>query len=143
MLVGARPARFELLTAFPYIAAIALIIGSGVSHAGKLFLLLLYCVVYTLPLIGIAGAFAVLRDRAEAILRPVGDRFIRPRARDRRAAYPHHRLRRPGGRDRPTHVDLVEALEARTFRRLEYASIPLRLEAATPEGGRAHPDGLS
>jgi hypothetical protein len=53
--------------------AIALIIGSGVSDAGKLFLLLLYCVVYTLPLIGIAVAFALMGERAEAILRPVGD----------------------------------------------------------------------
>ena len=66
-------AGFELLTAFPYFAAIALIIGSGVSDAGKLFLLLLYCVVYTLPLIAIALAFAVMGERAEAILRPVGN----------------------------------------------------------------------
>jgi hypothetical protein len=72
-LIGAGLAGFELLTAFPYFAAIALIIGSGVSDAGKLFLLLLYCVVYTLPLIAIAVAFAVMGERAEAVLRPVGD----------------------------------------------------------------------
>jgi cytochrome c biogenesis protein CcdA len=72
-LIGAGLAGLELLTAFPYFAAIALIIGSGVSDAGKLFLLLLYSVVYTLPLIGIAVAFAVLGERAEGILRPVGD----------------------------------------------------------------------
>jgi hypothetical protein len=72
-LIGAGLAGFELLTAFPYFAAIALIIGSGVSDAGKLFLLLLYCVVYTLPLIAIALAFAVMGERAEAILQPVGD----------------------------------------------------------------------
>jgi cytochrome c biogenesis protein CcdA len=72
-LLGAGLAGFELLTAFPYFAAIALIIGSGVSNASKLFLLLLYCAVYALPLIGIAVAFAVMGERAEAILRPVGD----------------------------------------------------------------------
>ncbi len=72
-LIGAGLGGFELLTAFPYFAAIALIIGSGVSDAGKLFLLVLYCVVYALPLIGIAVAFAVLGDRAESTLRPVGD----------------------------------------------------------------------
>jgi len=72
-LIGAGLAGFELLTAFPYFAAIALIIGSGVSDAGKLFLLLLYCVVYTLPLIAIALAFAVMGERAEARLRPVGN----------------------------------------------------------------------
>lgn len=72
-LIGAGLGGFELLTAFPYFAAIALIIGSGVSDAGKLFLLLLYCVVYTLPLIAIAVAFAVMGERAEANLRPVGD----------------------------------------------------------------------
>jgi cytochrome c biogenesis protein CcdA len=50
-LLGAGLAGLELLTAFPYFAAIALIVGSGVSDASKVFLLLLYCVVYALPLI--------------------------------------------------------------------------------------------
>ena len=71
--LGAGLAGLELLTAFPYFAAIALIVGSGVSDAGKVFLLLLYCVVYALPLIVIAVVFAVKGQRAEAILRPVGD----------------------------------------------------------------------
>ena len=72
-LVGAGLAGIELLTAFPYFAAIALIVGSGVALAGKVFLLLLYCVVYALPLIAIAVVFAVKGERADAILRPVGD----------------------------------------------------------------------
>jgi cytochrome c biogenesis protein CcdA len=75
-LIGAGIAGFELLTAFPYFAAIALIVGSGVSLAGKLFLLLLYCAVYTLPLIVIAVVFAVMGERAERILQPVGDWLI-------------------------------------------------------------------
>ncbi|MGN6168470.1 MAG: GAP family protein [Solirubrobacteraceae bacterium] len=72
-LIGAGLAGIELLTAFPYFAAIALIVGSGASITGKLALLVLYCVIYTLPLIAIAVAFAVLGDKAERILRPIGD----------------------------------------------------------------------
>lgn len=71
-LIGASLAGLELLTAFPYFAAITLIVGSGVSAPGKLFLLLLYSVVYSLPLIAIAVTFAVLGDRAEAMVRPLG-----------------------------------------------------------------------
>jgi cytochrome c biogenesis protein CcdA len=72
-LLGAGIAGVELLTAFPYFAAIALIVGSGVSNASKLSLLILYCVIYTLPLIVIAALFVVMGQRAESILRPVGD----------------------------------------------------------------------
>ncbi len=73
VLIGAGLAGFELLTAFLYFAALVLIIGSSASNTGKLFLLLLYCVVYTLPLIGIAVVFAVMGRSGEAKLRPVGD----------------------------------------------------------------------
>ena len=55
-LMGAGIAGVELLTAFPYFATIAMIVGSGVSDVGKLSLLVLYCVIYTLPLIAIAVA---------------------------------------------------------------------------------------
>ena len=59
-MIGAGIAGLELLTAFPYFAAIAMIVGSGVSNAEKLSLLVLYCVVYTLPLIAIAAFFALM-----------------------------------------------------------------------------------
>jgi cytochrome c biogenesis protein CcdA len=72
-LMGAAIAGLELLTAFPYFAAIAMIVGSGVSNAGKLSLLVLYCIIYTLPLIAIAGLIAVMGERAERTLRPAGD----------------------------------------------------------------------
>jgi cytochrome c biogenesis protein CcdA len=72
-LMGAGISGLELLTAFPYFAAIGMIVGSGVSNPEKLSLLVLYCVVYTLPLIAIAAIFAVTGKRAEALLRPVGD----------------------------------------------------------------------
>jgi cytochrome c biogenesis protein CcdA len=71
--IGGGLAGLELLTAFPYFAAIALIVGSGVSFTGKLFLLAIYCVIYALPLIVIAIMFAVLGQRGVAILQPVGD----------------------------------------------------------------------
>ena len=70
-LIGAGLGGLELLTAFPYFAAIAMIVGSGVSLSGKLMLLGLYCVVYTLPLIAIAAIFAVSGERAEGALQPV------------------------------------------------------------------------
>jgi cytochrome c biogenesis protein CcdA len=72
-LMGAGIAGVELLTAFPYFAAIAMIAGSGVSNVGKLALLVLYCIIYTVPLIAIAGVIVVMGKRAEGILRPVGD----------------------------------------------------------------------
>jgi hypothetical protein len=73
VLIGGGIAGFELLTAFPYFAAIALIVGSGVSNGGKLLLLVLYCVVYTLPLTVIAIVLVLLGDRGERMLRPVGE----------------------------------------------------------------------
>jgi hypothetical protein len=72
-LIGGGLAGVELLTAFPYFAAIALIVGSGVSNAEKLLLLVLHYVIYTLPLIAIAVVFAVMGDRGERVLRPTGD----------------------------------------------------------------------
>lgn len=74
-LMGAGIAGLELLTAFPYFAAIAMIVGSGVSDLGKLSLLVLYCVIYTLPLIAIAVVIAVMGERAQRMLRPM-DRWL-------------------------------------------------------------------
>jgi cytochrome c biogenesis protein CcdA len=72
-LMGAGIAGIELLTAFPYFAAIAMIVGSGVSNAERLLLLILYCVVYTLPLIAIAVIIAAMGERADRLLRPAGN----------------------------------------------------------------------
>lgn len=71
VLVGGGIAGLELFTAFPYFAAIAIIVGSSVSGGAKIFLLILYCVVYTAPLIAIALGCVVWRERAGARLRPV------------------------------------------------------------------------
>jgi cytochrome c biogenesis protein CcdA len=72
-LMGAGIAGLELFTAFPYFAAIALIGGSEVSNASKLALLVLYCLVYTAPLIAIAIACVVMGSRADAKLRPINE----------------------------------------------------------------------
>ncbi len=71
ILLGSSLAALEVLTAFPYFAAIALIVGSSASGSGKLFLLVLYCLVYAAPLFGIAILCAVMGSRAESVLGPV------------------------------------------------------------------------
>ncbi len=70
MLLGSGLGALEVLTAFPYFAAIAIVVGSSVSNSGKASLLVLYCVVYTAPLLGIAAVCAARKDRAQATLRP-------------------------------------------------------------------------
>jgi cytochrome c biogenesis protein CcdA len=76
--MGAGIAGLEVLTAFPYFAAITLIGGSEVSAPAKLFLLVLYCVVYTLPLIAIAIVCVAMGPRADEVLQPVND-WVRAR----------------------------------------------------------------
>ena len=72
-LLGAGVAGVELLTAFPYFAAIAIIVGASVSGSAKLFLLVLYNVVYLLPLFAIVAMCFVMGNRAGDVLAPVGD----------------------------------------------------------------------
>jgi cytochrome c biogenesis protein CcdA len=74
-LLGAGVAGIELLTAFPYFAAIALVVGSSVSDGAKLSLLVLYNLVYLLPLFVIVAACIVMGKRAGEVLAPVGDRI--------------------------------------------------------------------
>lgn len=66
--MGAGIAAVELVTAFPYFAAIAVITGSSASTGGKVALLVLYNVVYALPLIGIVVVCLVTGPRADQIL---------------------------------------------------------------------------
>jgi cytochrome c biogenesis protein CcdA len=74
--LGAGIAGVELLTAFPYFAAIGIVAGSEVSSPEKVFLLGLYNVIYVLPLIGIAIACAVMGDGAAASLGRIRDRAL-------------------------------------------------------------------
>lgn len=73
VLLGAGIAAVELLTAFPYFAAIAMVLGSSVSGAGKVFLLVLYNVIYVLPLIAIVVVRAIMGEKGAELLVPVSD----------------------------------------------------------------------
>lgn len=77
VVLAAGIAGVELLTAFPYFAAIALVVSADVSDAQKLGLLVLYNVVYALPLIAIAVVCAVAGPSAQRLLGPVADGLIR------------------------------------------------------------------
>jgi Sap, sulfolipid-1-addressing protein len=72
-LVGAGIAGIEFLSAFPYFAAIAMIVGSSESVGAKTLLIVVYNVVYVLPLIAITVVAAVMGDRAGQVLAPVAD----------------------------------------------------------------------
>lgn len=67
-LLGATITAVELPTAFPYFAAIAAIVGSGLDPARQVFLLVLFNVCFVLPLIGIVLTVAFAGERAEQIL---------------------------------------------------------------------------
>jgi cytochrome c biogenesis protein CcdA len=69
-LLGAGVAGVELFSAFPYFAAIALVVGARIAIAAKVLLLALYCLVYTLPLFAFAVMCLAVGERAEALLRP-------------------------------------------------------------------------
>jgi cytochrome c biogenesis protein CcdA len=73
LMLGGGVAGIELVSAFPYFAAIALVAGSSTSLAQKVLLLTVYNLIYALPLFAIAIACAVLGDRADAVLAPIGD----------------------------------------------------------------------
>jgi cytochrome c biogenesis protein CcdA len=71
--MGAGIAAVEFFTAFPYFAAIAMVVGSSVGAPGKVALIVLYNVVYVLPLIVIVVMCALMGERAGRTLAPVGD----------------------------------------------------------------------
>lgn len=63
-LLGAAISAVELPTAFPYFAAIAAIVGSGLGTTRQLILLGIYNLLFVLPLLGIAGALVVAGEGA-------------------------------------------------------------------------------
>ena len=71
LLLGAGIAAVELLTAFPYFAAIAMVLGSSVSGPSKVFLLVLYNVIYVLPLIAIVVVRAIMGEKGAELLVPI------------------------------------------------------------------------
>jgi cytochrome c biogenesis protein CcdA len=67
-LLGASITAVELPTAFPYFAAIAAIVGSGVGPFRQLFLLVLFNVCFVLPLLVIVGIVAFGGGQTEEML---------------------------------------------------------------------------
>ncbi len=66
--LGATITAVELPTAFPYFAAIAAIVGSGVGLVDQLLLILLFNVCFVLPLVGIVGTLFLAPGRAQQLL---------------------------------------------------------------------------
>ncbi len=67
-ILGATITAVELPTAFPYFAAIAAIVGSGLAPAPQLFLLLLFNICFVMPLLGILATLWLAGDHAGKLL---------------------------------------------------------------------------
>lgn len=78
LLLGASIMAVELPTAFPYFAAIAAIVGSGLGLVRELILLLAFNVCFVLPLLGIVLMLVIAGDRADERLGQVR-RFLERR----------------------------------------------------------------
>ncbi len=66
--LGATITAVELPTAFPYFAALAAIVGSGLDPERQLILLLVYNICFVAPLIAIIVTLTVARDESERVL---------------------------------------------------------------------------
>lgn len=73
--LGASITAVELPTAFPYFAAIAAVVGSGMGPIRGLILLLVFNVCFVLPLLGIVATLTFAGDHAERWL-SAGRRFL-------------------------------------------------------------------
>jgi cytochrome c biogenesis protein CcdA len=67
-ILGATITAVELPTAFPYFAAIAAIVGSGLGLPRQVVLLVLFNVCFVLPLIAILATVTIAGDRAKELL---------------------------------------------------------------------------
>jgi len=67
-ILGASITAVELPTAFPYFAAIAAIVGSGLGPVRDLFLLVLFNVCFIWPLLAIIGILTFAPDKSERVL---------------------------------------------------------------------------
>jgi cytochrome c biogenesis protein CcdA len=76
VVMGGGIAGVELLTAFPYFAAITIIVGSSASAPAKFVLLGIYNLVYILPLIGISVVCLAMGPRAAGFLNRTRDRAL-------------------------------------------------------------------
>ena len=67
-LIGVTVTALELPTAFPYFAAIATVLSSGISSAGQILILVLFNLCFVLPLIAILATLLVAREQSQRIL---------------------------------------------------------------------------
>jgi cytochrome c biogenesis protein CcdA len=74
-ILGATISAVELPTAFPYFAAIAAIVGSGLHPVKQLVLLVLFNVCFVLPLLAIIATLTFADDKADRVL-ATGRRFL-------------------------------------------------------------------
>lgn len=72
-MLGATIALVELPTAFPYFAAIAAIVGSGLGITGRLVMLAIYNVCFVAPLLAIIATVAIFGEDAGRILQRARD----------------------------------------------------------------------
>jgi cytochrome c biogenesis protein CcdA len=68
LLLGATITAVELPTAFPYFAAIAAVVGSGLGPVRQLMLLLVFNVCFVLPLLGILAVVTFGGSRTDDLL---------------------------------------------------------------------------
>lgn len=66
--LGATITALELPTAFPYFAAIAAIVGSGLSAPNQIGLLFVFNLCFVLPLLAMCLTLALAGERADALL---------------------------------------------------------------------------
>ncbi len=67
-ILGATVAAIELPTAFPYLAAIVAVVGSGIDLGRQLLLLVIYNLCFVSPLILIAATLILAPSHAERVL---------------------------------------------------------------------------
>ncbi|HZU61654.1 MAG TPA: GAP family protein, partial [Solirubrobacteraceae bacterium] len=72
---GATITAIELPTAFPYFAAIAAVVGSGLNRGQEIGLLLVFNVCFVAPLLGILATLVFAGSHADRAL-GVGRRFL-------------------------------------------------------------------
>jgi cytochrome c biogenesis protein CcdA len=77
-LLGATITVVELPTAFPYFAAIAAVLGAGLSPMREFVLLLIFNACFVLPLVGILVTLTVAGARSQRVL-GTGRRFLERR----------------------------------------------------------------
>src|SRR5947209_5884747 len=74
-ILGATITAVELPTAFPYFAAIAAIVGSGIDPARQLFVLLIFNLCFIAPLLGILATLTFAGSHADRLL-AIGRNFL-------------------------------------------------------------------